>query len=275
MPEIVGIDCHAHVFARTLRLAAERRYEPSGEATLADFFAMLAANGMTHGVLVQPSFLGNDNNYLLRALRSSPDRLRGIAVVGPGASDQVLEELHVAGCAGVRLNLIGQPDPDFSKPQWTRHLRRVAGRGWQIELHAEAARLSLILPPLLDTGAPIVIDHFGRPNPSAGIDDPGFQFLLAHGATGRIWVKLSAAYRLGKGGAGWRTAQQAVPMLRDAFGLDRLIWGSDWPHTQFEHVASPRETRRRLDEWLPNTAERAVVLRDAPARLFGFPTETF
>ena len=29
-----------------------------------------------------------------------------------------------------------------------------------------------------------------------------------------------------------------MPLLRDSFGVGRdLIWGSSWPHTQFEKVA--------------------------------------
>ena len=261
MPDLLGIDCHAHVFAAGVPLAAGSRYAPIGEATLADYLAMLAANGMSHGVLVQPSFLGTDNSYLVKALRASQKLLRGIAVVDPGASDHTLQELHAAGCVGVRLNLIGQPDPDFSEPEWAPHLQRLADRRWQIEVHAEAARLPAILPPLLSTGASVVIDHFGRPDPSAGTDDPGFRFLLAQGATQRIWVKLSAAYRLGSGGAGERTARQAVPLLRDAFGLDRLIWGSDWPHTQHEQVTTPFEARPASRRMAPHPAERRVVRR--------------
>jgi predicted TIM-barrel fold metal-dependent hydrolase len=270
MPDVTGVDCHAHVFVPSLKLAPGRRYEPSGEATLPDYLTMLASNGMSHGVLVQPSFLGTDNSYLVRALRSSQERLRGIAVVAPDTSDRALQDLQAAGCVGVRLNLIGQPDPDFGEPAWGPHLQRVADRGWQIEVHAEAARLPAILPRLLSTGAPLVIDHFGRPDPWTGAEDPGFRFLLAQGATERIWVKLSAAYRLGRDGAGEQIARQAVPLLRDAFGLDRLMWGSDWPHTQYEHVATPLAARRHLDEWLPDPADRHVVLCAVPARLFGF-----
>ena len=115
MPDLFGIDCHAHVFAAGVPLAAGSRYAPIGEATLADYLAMLAANGMSHGVLVQPSFLGTDNSYLVKALRASQKLLRGIAVVDPGASDHTLQELRAAGCVGVRLNLIGQPDPGFQR----------------------------------------------------------------------------------------------------------------------------------------------------------------
>ncbi|WP_331316868.1 amidohydrolase family protein [Methylobacterium mesophilicum] len=66
------------------------------------------------------------------------------------------------------------------------------------------------------------------------------------------------------------TALQAAERLRGAFGARRLLWGSDWPHTQFETKASPAEARRDLDAWVPDPAERRIVLAETPAELFRF-----
>jgi predicted TIM-barrel fold metal-dependent hydrolase len=126
------------------------------------------------------------------------------------------------------------------------------------------------MPPLLEAGVPVVVDHFGRPDPRLGIDDPGFRYLLDTAATGRVWVKLSGAYRNGAGNPGEHTALAAAERLRVAFGPQRLLWGSDWPHTQFEAVASPGAARQALDAWVPDPADRHTVLADTPARLFGF-----
>ena len=158
----------------------------------------------------------------------------------------------------------------FGAAAWDRHLARLAAMGWQVEVQAEAGRLPAILPPLLRAGVPVVVDHFGRPDPRLGVGDPGFRHLLDTGATGRVWVKLSGAYRNGDAGAGERTALTAAPLLLAAFGPGRLLWGSDWPHTQFETVASPAAARRALDAWVPDETDRRVVLADAPARLFRF-----
>jgi predicted TIM-barrel fold metal-dependent hydrolase len=56
--------------------------------------------------------------------------------------------------------------------------------------------------------------------------------------------------------------------LRAHFGLDRLLWGSDWPHTQFEKQINYAAMRAQLDTWLPNAADRKVVLAEAPRDLF-------
>ncbi|WP_199175600.1 amidohydrolase family protein [Telmatospirillum siberiense] len=264
----MAIDCHAHVFTRDLPLAGERRYAPDYDATIAQYLAMLDDNGMSHGVLVQPSFLGTDNSYMLEALTSMPSRLRGIAVVAPDIETDALQVLDRQGVVGVRLNLLGRPDPVFTSREWSRHLGDISRLGWQVELQAEAGRLPALLPPLLASGCTVVVDHFGKPDPVAGIDDPGFRYLLSVGKSRQVWVKLSAAYR--NGSAGRAIAQAAIPLLKAEFGLDRLVWGSDWPHTQFERVANPAEARQILSIWLPNAAECDQVLDGSPRKLFRF-----
>ncbi len=266
--EKVAIDCHAHVFTRDLPLAGERRYAPDYDASIAQYLAMLDANGMSHGVLVQPSFLGTDNRYLLEALRTAPRRLRGIAVVAPDIGAAELQALGQDGVVGIRLNLVGKADPALDAPEWRRFLERIAGLGWQIEVQAEAGRLPALLPPLLAAGGNVVLDHFGKPAPASGTDDPGFRYLLTAGKSRRVWVKLSAPYRNGPDGQA--IALAAIPLLKDNLGLDRLVWGSDWPHTQFEGQANPTAARQALDIWLPDPAERKMVLADAPTRLFRF-----
>ncbi|SFU76170.1 Predicted metal-dependent hydrolase, TIM-barrel fold [Methylobacterium sp. 174MFSha1.1] len=269
-PGVDAVDTHAHVFTRALTLAGERRYAPDYDAGIADYLAMLDRNGMARGVLIQPSFLGTDNGYMVSALRQAPERLRGIAVLAPEAGAETMRELAGAGVVGLRLNLIGRPDPDFGAPAWQTHLARVKDLGWQIEVQAEARRLAHLLPPLIAAGIPVVVDHFGRIDPELGLADPGFAQLLGFGAGGGVWVKLSGAYRIGSGDAGRRTARAAAEGLRASFGPERLIWGSDWPHTQFETRASPAEALRDFETWVPDAAERRIILGDTPAKLFHF-----
>jgi len=264
------VDTHAHIFKSGLKLANARRYAPDYEAPLEDYLAMLDRHDIARGVLVQPSFLGTDNSFMLAALRQAPARLRGIAVVDPAASPAELDALDAAGVVGVRLNLVGTPLPDFSTALWRDFLKQVARLDWQVEVHREAHDLPLILPLLLRAGVNVVVDHFGRPDPKLGVNDPGFRYLLDAAASRRVWVKLSAAYRNGPDGAGEQTALAAIPLLRNAFGMERLMWGSDWPHTQFEKSVNYDRARTLLDSWLPDPAERRIVLADTPSGLFRF-----
>jgi predicted TIM-barrel fold metal-dependent hydrolase len=264
-----AVDSHAHVFRRGLPLADVRRYAPDYDATPENYIKVLDANGVSHAVLVQPSFLGTDNSYLIEALWRYP-RFRGIAVVEPTISFDALRTLDAAGVVGVRLNLIGAPEPRLDTDPWPAHLKSLAELGWQVEVQAEAKRWPALLGPLLDSGVTVVADHFGRPDPTLGVNDPGFRYLLSMGGSGRVWVKLSGAYRNGDGEVGQQIARAAVPLLCDNLGVDHLVWGSDWPHTQFEKVVDYAAARAALDLWLPDPRQRRTVLVDAPVELFKF-----
>lgn len=270
---ITAIDTHAHVFERGLPLANARRYAPAYDVPLSAYLAQLDAHGVSHGVLIQPSFLGVDNSYLLAALKQAPQRLRGVAVIDPAAPETLLTQMNAEGIVGIRLNLIGAADPQLKSPVWQAALARLHALGWHVELHVEARRLPVLLPPLLEAQVNVVVDHFGRPDPALGVDDPGFAALLVAGRSRRVWVKISGAYRNGKTGdssRGEAIAQAAMPRLKDALGLDRLVWGSDWPHTQFESQINYDKMWAFVDVLLPNPADRKQVLVDTPAQLFRF-----
>jgi predicted TIM-barrel fold metal-dependent hydrolase len=261
------IDTHAHVFHRELKLAPGRRYAPDYDAPLSLYLEQLDHNGMTNGVLVQPSFLGTDNSYLVDCLKQTNGRLRGIAVVDPTVSADELRKLDRAGIVGIRLNLVGQPLPDLAATEWKGLLGSVKAMGWQVEIQRNASDLSVLVPQLLDHGVTVVLDHYALPDPKLGVADPGFQSVLKLGATKNVWVKISAPYR--NGAAGESFAKEAYPLLRSAYGLDRLLWGSDWPHTQFEATQSYAQNRQFLDTLVLDKSERAQVLA-SPRPLFRF-----
>jgi predicted TIM-barrel fold metal-dependent hydrolase len=264
------VDTHAHIFERGLPLAANSRYVPTYDARLPDYLAQLDAHGTTHGVLVQPSFLGTDNRYLLAALKQQPHRLRGIVVVEPTITAGELAAMAAAGVVGIRLNLVGLPLPDLKHAPWPEFLERLRQLRWQVEVQREARDLPLILPLLLEAGVNIVIDHFGRPDPKLGIEDLGFRYLLSVASSRRVWVKLSGAYRNGAQGVGDAIARAAVPLLRKNFGTSRLLWGSDWPHTQFKSTINYGIVRHQFDEWITDPVERTAILQTTPCSLFSF-----
>ena len=261
------IDTHAHVFHRGLKLAPGRRYAPDYDAPLALYLEQLDRNGMSNGVLVQPSFLGTDNSYLVESLKTSGGRLRGIAVVDTSVTADELRALDRAGVVGIRLNLVGQPLPDLAAGEWKALLGNVKSMGWQVELQRNASDLAVLAPQLLDHGVTVVLDHYALPDPKLGVADPGFQSVLKLGATRNVWVKISAPYRNGASGESF--AKEAYPLLRKAYGLDRLLWGSDWPHTQFEASQAYAKNRQFLDALIVDDSERARVLA-SPHQLFRF-----
>lgn len=277
----VAVDSHAHVFLRDLPLAATRRHAPEHDATLAEYLSLLDAHGITHGVLVQPSFLGTDNRFMLDTLRTCPSRLRGVAVLDPATSEPELTALGAQGVVGVRLNLMGLPLPDLNQPLWQSFLARLKALDWHLELHRGAGDLPPLLDAALRTGCRIVVDHFGRPDARLASTDPGFAALLRRAESGRIWVKLSAAYRNGRSArlrAAERTqalldadaeaAGRCARQLLAAFGAERLVWGSDWPHTQHQELADYQRGLVALADWVPHADAQRRILSTTASELF-------
>ena len=98
-------DCHAHVFGPRDKYpwAANRLYTPP-PVTLDDYLAMHRAAGIDRGVLVQTGLYGNDNSFIVDAIKAHPKTLRGIALIGEDISDRELRHLAENGVRGFRVN---------------------------------------------------------------------------------------------------------------------------------------------------------------------------
>jgi len=130
--------------------------------------------------------------------------------------------------------------------------------------------LHAVVGPLLEQGCTLVIDHFGRPDPHRGASDPGFKYLLSVADTGRVWVKLSAAYRSAVNDAGTALGTLLAKPILNAYTPDRLVWGSDWPHTQHRQIVDYNCARRSLDQWVPDDVQRESILTNSARWLYRF-----
>ncbi|MEU2234080.1 amidohydrolase family protein [Streptomyces vietnamensis] len=258
-----AFDTHAHVFTRGLLLAPGRRYTPDYDATVDAYLSLLDAHDLAVGVLVQPSFLGTDNSYLLDALGKAPERLRGVAVIDSETPGEELDRLAEAGVCGIRLNLISRPVPPLGERHWQRLAHELATRGLHLEVQAQERQWEELEPWLLRWPGAVVIDHLGLPAASS-LSYAGSAALCRLLAEQHVWVKASAPYR--------SAPQAATAMLRSllcAGGGERMVWGSDWPWTRHEEG---RVYGAAL-AWL--TAEVSVteaqrILCVNPARLFAW-----
>ena len=266
MPAVQAVDTHAHVMRRDAPLAANRHSRPARDVPVEEYLALLDAHGITHGVLTAPSFYGSDNTILLDALARSHGRLRGTVIVDPQIDLSALHRLREAGVRGIRLNWIKRDTlPDAAAAEYQRLFERVRDAGLHVEIYLEGAKLAGMLPHVLRSGAPVVIDHFGHPDPARKLQCPGFRAVLSAVEQGNTFVKLSAPYRLG--GVDPRLY---VDALLEAAGPERLMWASDWPWVSHENEFDYAQCLAWLAHWIPDTAQRTIVLRDTPARLFGF-----
>jgi predicted TIM-barrel fold metal-dependent hydrolase len=263
-------DTHAHVISDGVRYpyVEDRSYTPP-PAPEDKYLAMLAACGMSRGVLVQVSVHGTDNRYMLDVLRRHPDTLRGVGVVTDDVTDQELEAMHAAGVRGLRLNVLFGGGVGFASLEPLAE--RIARLGWHLQFLMDARDLPPLLPRLEKLPVPCVFDHMGHMPVAEGMDHPGFQALL-HGVRDLgWWVKLSGAYRISDRFDS--DFDDVVPWAQALIqaGPDRMVWGSDWPHVAVPRMPDTGRLRNLLADWAPDAAQRRRILVDNPQRLYGFP----
>jgi 2-pyrone-4,6-dicarboxylate lactonase len=262
-----AVDTHAHVVGARAAMAEDRSYTPPPASPEA-YLRMLAATGMTFGVLVQVSVHGLDNSLLLQTLRAHPARLRGIAVIDPAASDESIAELADSGIAGLRMNTI--TGAGIGLRHLPRYAEICAAMGWHLQFLANAESLRPAAGQLAALSVPYVIDHMGDFDASAGTSSPDWKFILGLVRDG-AWVKLSGAYRLAE-----PPYTATVPFARSLVDAapDRCLYGSDWPHTGFwGPMPNDGDLLDLLADWVPDDLLRRSILTTNAQRLYGFTKE--
>lgn len=264
-----AVDTHAHVIGTGPRypLIKERNYT-APEASPAAYLGMLNSTGMTHGVLVQVSVHGTDNRLMLETLNASGGRLRGVAVVALGRPERDYQALRDAGVVGLRINVLfgGGVGMDVLE-DYAALCREI---GWHLQLLLDARDLPTLAPRLSRLPVPLVFDHMGHFPAALGVDNPGFQLLLALVRDG-AWVKLSAPYRLSDEPPPYPSTVPIARALASA-APERCVWGSDWPHVaNYGHMMNVGDLLDVLADWVPDEQARQRVLVTNPARLYGFP----
>ncbi len=237
-------DCHAHVYDTTQAIDGAR-YRPAKPAPLEEWLTHLDQNGLKGGVIVQVSFLGNDNSQMLNAMQKlDRNRFAGVAVTPTSASGDELDALCADGVKGIRWNLVrGATIPDPDDKDVKAFLRRLADRDMHLQIHLESPRLAPLLPKVLAAGPNVVIDHFGLPAEANPDVDPFVEFVRHHANLERLFVKASGHYR-----SKFDVTPHAAALV-SALGPDKIVWGSDWPHTQFEGVADFKLVSELRESW--------------------------
>jgi predicted TIM-barrel fold metal-dependent hydrolase len=262
-------DCHAHVFGPPDRYpyAVNRVYTPP-PVFLQHYLAMHRAVGFERGVLVQTALYGNDNSFIVDAIKANPGRLRGIVLIGEDIGDRALRDLAEAGVRGFRVNRTAKTGLAFDVAR--RLAERVKAFGWHVQF-----LLNIEDHPDLDTmlgsfATEVVIDHMGRPDPRKGVNAPGFQALIRLLKSGRGWAKLSAPYRTSLCEPPYHDITPFAHALVAA-APDRLVWGSDWPHVLLDKtMPNDGELVDRIAVWAPDEDTRRRILVDNAERLYGF-----
>ena len=261
----VSVDSHFHIF-KTAQSVPGARYTPTYDASFADWQTRAAAVAVTHGVLVQTSFMGTDNRLLLAQLALQPHTLRGVAVVSPNTTIDALRDLHTQGVRGIRLNVAGQSHDIGVWAAASGLWDALLALGWHVELHTDTGRIADVMAAL-PLAIPLVLDHFAKPAVASLHDETVVAVRRRRGLVkgSNIHVKLSAPYRL-------NTPEQAKALSQlwlAELGPQSLLWGSDWPSTNHETLANYPELHDALGDWLADRGHLlAMVVTENPLRLY-------
>jgi 2-pyrone-4,6-dicarboxylate lactonase len=262
-------DAHMHIFgpADKFPYAGDRDYTPP-DALTADYLAMRSAIGFQRTVVVQPSVYGVFNACSIDAVRQFGADGRGVAVIDDRVSDAEIDEMNAVGFRGARLNIVNR---GISDPRVLEKLAaRVAKWNWHVQIFTTPDILPDLVTRIKTLPVPVVIDHIGKIDAAAGLDQDAVRALLDHVSSGG-WAKLSGAYRVVDTGAPWAVAAPIARALIKA-APERLVWGTDWPHPSLGASPVPNDCDLidALYDWTPDDDIIQQVLVTNPASLYDF-----
>ena len=275
------VDAHLHVWDESaagkdpgpMRVG----YSAQSTASVELFLDYMDEAGVEKAVFVQPWFYHWDNSYLARCLERYPERFRGVCVIDPRGPEApaALRAWRARGMTGIRLRPLREgedPRPgaqggwfgtDETLPLW----EAIAESGTivcPLWAGTELRRLHDLLARF--PSVRVVVDHLNNPVPSEGLGQPAFQALLDVARLPQVHVKLSGFHHWCRERYPYRDGMPFVEAAVRAFGAERCLWGSDFPHVLAgcgyvrNRNLLPREatflSRGELDAVMGGTAQR-------------------
>lgn len=286
------VDCHAHVarvmtgFREPLRYGkvqdqgqVAQMFPPSFDPPASPPEVLLGYMdqvGVDHTFLVQHHAYGNQNELVLECVRRWPDRFSGFAYLGgmgqPEAPDQ-LERLVENGMAGLKIELPStlrlRPAFRFDGDAEMRVFERLNALGRPLVIDVNGAPLDVVpqLRRVVESfpRVHLVVTHVG------GAPGEGWQerARLANVDPSRGWVDL-AALPLFWGPEQeypYPKAQETLRWAVQEFGVDRIMWGTDYPPTL------NYGTYRQLLDWVRRHCE--FLSAEDKAKIVGGNAERF
>jgi predicted TIM-barrel fold metal-dependent hydrolase len=272
-------DTHFHVFGppEVFPFLSTHEYTPPA-APLEHYQKMLAVIGIERAVVVQPSVHGLDNSATLDAIKQSKGKFRGVGRIDDKMTKEELKRLHDGGIRGVRFNLLDRPRGNVKLDVLDHCVDNIADLGWSVDLHIDMKNLLAQEKRIRNMPVPVIIDHIARVKPAEGLNQPGFQLLLELMKLKHVWTKVSGADKI------------CETVVHSYFGLpfvevtpyaqaviaaapDRVIWGTDWPHSNNfapGHTPNDGDLVDLLAVFAPDDTIRKKILVDNPALLYSF-----
>lgn len=234
-------------------------------------------------LIVQPINHKFDHSYVTNALKKYPTRFKGMMLHDPSLPNEEavsrLEDLALKGFVGVRFNPYLWPKRD--EGGWIP-MSTLGGAG--VAVYQRCAELQMpvgvmcfqglqlhyddILSLLeLSPKTTLILDHFGFTSFTKE-GEAAFSQLLQLAQYPQVVVKVSALFRLNDEPPYNRVRRERFLPLLEAFGPDRLMFGSDFPFV-LEQPESYGGTVELVRSWLETDEQVSAVMHGTADRLFG------
>jgi L-fuconolactonase len=203
----------------------------------AELEPQLADAGVTHSILVQVLHRADETDWMLRLADAHPTIAGVVGWVDLTRDpDEIASELERLrrdpGLVGIRHLVHEEPDDDWlAREDVARGLGVLEALDVPFDLLLRPQHLRHV--PRLSERLPrlrMVVDHIAKPHIRARRVEPWASGLREAAGNPNVWCKLSGMITEADL-ASW-TADDLAPYVEtalDAFGADRLMYGSDWP----------------------------------------------
>ncbi|GMH43486.1 hypothetical protein BSKO_11408 [Bryopsis sp. KO-2023] len=235
------IDSHLHVWAPKEQADKFPYMDGSTEPPVpghAEVLIEAMESAQVQGALiVQPSNHKFDHSYVTSVLQRYPGKFVGCLLANPddsGVGVSAMEALvKEDGYSCVRFNPYIWPEGQQMTNEVGRALYSKAGElgvpvGFMafkgLLLHIE--EIETLIKEFPNTR--VIIDHFGFCKCSDP-DSESWKRLIALAQFPQVYVKVSAFFRVSEMEYPYLDARVCLRRLVDAFGAQRLMWGSDFP----------------------------------------------
>lgn len=233
------IDAHVHVWTPDttkypLAPGFTKNDMQPASFTPEELFAHCKPEGVDRIVLIQMSFYGFDNSYMLDSMKRFPGVFGGVGVVDWTAArpDEEMAKLAKQGVRGFRVYPKDAPIETWMEtPSFERMFKYAKDHKLALcpLIDAKALpSLSRMCAKHLDTR--IVIDHLCRIGVDGEIREADVHKLCEMAHFPEVRVKVSAFYALGKKKPPHDDLEPLVKRVYEAYGARRLMWASDCPY---------------------------------------------
>lgn len=202
---------------------------------LAELEPALRAAGISATVLVQAAPTTAETRFLLDVARNSGGLVRGVVGWADFEAGDAIEALRSLATdpllKGVRPMLQDLSDPSWiTRPEVQPALAALPSLGLRLDALVTPRELKPVLATLERHPAlAVVVDHCAKPDIARRAWQPWADDLAAIARQTGACCKLSGLVT--EAGRSWSAAalRPYVAHVLDAFGSERVIWGSDWP----------------------------------------------